>query len=301
MDPAELAPCGVCEGCVQVAASTHPDLIEVRKPDDRATLPIELLIGGRETRMREGLCHDISLRPYGRRKIAILDDADTLNKEGANCLLKTLEEPPPDSVLILIGTNLQGQLPTIRSRCQAILFQQLSDENLTELILREEVVEDEEQARELARASAGSLSQATLLADPELLEFRTELLKLLGLGRLPIVDLAKRLGGIVDAAGKEAKLRRERLKLLMHNAADFYRAVLLEKTAVNNEQEKPVPLDPLVANAVNQAAGHWKGNSRDALGCWKKCLEAIELVDRNANQAALLEEWAADIATLSRC
>ncbi len=123
--------CGACEHCAQVDASTHPDLIEIFKPADKAFIPIELLIGEREKRMREGLCHDISLRPYsGRRKVAILDDADYLNVEGANSLLKTLEEPPLDSVLILIGSNLQRQLPTIRSRCQAIIFRPLELEQL---------------------------------------------------------------------------------------------------------------------------------------------------------------------------
>ena len=77
--------------------------------------------------MREGLCHDIALKPFrGGRKIAIIDDADYLNQEGANCLLKTLEEPPEKSVIILIGTSQQRQLPTIRSRCQIVRFAPLS-------------------------------------------------------------------------------------------------------------------------------------------------------------------------------
>ena len=167
-----MAPCGTCEDCVQVDANTHPDLLQVSKPADRAFIPVELLIGERERQMREGLCHDISLRPYsGRRKIAILDDADALNTEGANSLLKTLEEPPPDSLLILIGTNLQRQLPTIRSRCQAIIFRPLNTEQLASLLLRNQVTTIDS-AQELASMSGGSLTEACLMADPELHEFR---------------------------------------------------------------------------------------------------------------------------------
>jgi DNA polymerase-3 subunit delta' len=60
--------CGRCEACVQVDASTHPDLIEIGKPADRATIPVDLLIGPPEARMREGLCHDIRLKAfYGGR------------------------------------------------------------------------------------------------------------------------------------------------------------------------------------------------------------------------------------------
>ena len=83
-----------------VLAGTHPDLDLVGKPADKSFLPLELFIGEREHRRQEGLCHNISLKPFmGGRKIAVIDDADFLNAEGANCLLKTLEEPPPRSVL----------------------------------------------------------------------------------------------------------------------------------------------------------------------------------------------------------
>ena len=121
-----LDPCGTCPSCAQVAAGTHPDLDVVAKPDDKSFIPLELLIGEREHRRREGLCHNIGLKPFlGGRKIAVIDDADYLNAEGANALLKTLEEPPPRSVLILIGTTPAKQLPTIRSRCQLIRFRPL--------------------------------------------------------------------------------------------------------------------------------------------------------------------------------
>ena len=115
--PAALDPCGVCSSCLQVAAGTHPDLLRVSKPADKSFIPLELFIGPKEKRMQQGLCHDISLKPFmGGGRVAIIDDADYLNEEGANSLLKTLEEPPPQSVLILIGTSADRQLPTIRSR-----------------------------------------------------------------------------------------------------------------------------------------------------------------------------------------
>ena len=126
---AALDPCETCPSCTMVLAGTHPDLDVVGKPADKAFLPLELFIGDREHRRQEGLCHNISLKPFmGGRKIAVIDDADFLNAEGANCLLKTLEEPPPQSVLILIGTSPAKQLPTIRSRCQLVRFRPLAAE-----------------------------------------------------------------------------------------------------------------------------------------------------------------------------
>ncbi len=73
------------------------------------------------------LCDQFALKPArGLRKVAILDDADDLNEEASNAFLKTLEEPPPGAVLILIGTSAELQLETIVSRCQVVRFDPLA-------------------------------------------------------------------------------------------------------------------------------------------------------------------------------
>ncbi len=156
-----------------IKAGTHPDLFQIGRPKEKADIPVALLIGEANKRMQEGLCHDISLKPFmGGRRVAIIDDADHLNEEGANCLLKTLEEPPPHSVLILIGTSAERQLPTIRSRSQIIRFAPLEPEVLAGLLLAQDLVADPAQARQLAEYSGGSLQRAAELADPELWDFR---------------------------------------------------------------------------------------------------------------------------------
>jgi DNA polymerase-3 subunit delta' len=286
--------CGACEGCAQVDASTHPDLIEICKPADKAFIPIELLIGEREKRMREGLCHDISLRPYaGRRKIAILDDADHLNIEGANSLLKTLEEPPPDSVLILVGSNLQRQLPTIRSRCQAIIFKPLVLEQLETLIQRQGLTDSSERTADLARLCNGSLTEARLLADVELSEFRSTLFSILAADRLNFGELSKSCSGMIDAAGKDGRVKRERAKLLLRMGATFYRSIALRISGANDYP------DTSLANAVDGTIGSWRAGLHGAVKCWQKCLLAMEQVDRNANQSSWLEDWSTSLALFS--
>ena len=105
------------------------------------------------------------MKPFlGGRRIAIIDDADFFNAEGANCLLKTLEEPPPQSVLILIGTSPARQLPTIRSRCQVIRFLPLPEETVARLLVAKALVTDVAEAARLARFSEGSLQQAIQVA-----------------------------------------------------------------------------------------------------------------------------------------
>lgn len=295
----ELNACGRCEDCAQVEASTHPDLIELSKPAEKSSLPLDLLIGGPENRMREGLCHDISLRPFGgRRKVAIIDDADYLNEEGANALLKTLEEPPVNSLLILIGTSLQRQLPTIRSRCQSVLFHPLREADLSQLLLRHNIVEDPKIAEDLAKVSGGSLSAASRLHDPDLHEFRSMLLDKLSSPRIPLADLAKSCNAIIDAAGKEAKLKRDRMKIIFNFAAQFYRELTLQLDGSESTQQL-AHLDQQLMKSLHQAMQYWKRGGAAALACWETCLQSMENVDRNANQATLLEWWISKLAEQS--
>ena len=163
-----LEPCGACPGCVQVEAGTHPDLLEVARPEQRQELPIQVI---------RDLCADFGLKPArGARKIAIVDDLDDMNDEAANAFLKTLEEPPPGAVLILIGTSPELQLETVVSRCQVIRFDPLPEPILADLLLERGVACDAQDAGRLAALGEGSVSRAVGLADPELERFRRELI-----------------------------------------------------------------------------------------------------------------------------
>lgn len=302
-DPTELAPCGECENCQQMAAGTHPDLLSVSKPKDKQFLPVDLFIGDREHRGRVGLCHDLSLKPFqGDRRVAIVDDADFLNEEGANCLLKTLEEPPPRSVLILIGTSSEKQLPTIRSRCQIIHFRPLSTEIAASLLVANGVVDSVELAVPLARCAEGSLVQAQRLADEELWKFRAELFA--SLARLPRegARLARSVTTCVESVGKEAPLRRARALLLIGFAIDYYHA-LLRASIATEADESPLAAetgDPDLDAAVAAGLANWPGEAEEIARCVDRCLEAGNHVERNANLATLTECWIADLAALSR-
>ena len=265
-----LDPCGDCDACRQVAALTHPDLEMIGKPAARSFIPVEMFIGDKEHRMREGLCHNLALKPFmGGRKIAVIDDADYLNQEGANCLLKTLEEPPPRSVLILIATSASRQLPTIRSRCQMVRFAPLSVEVVAQLLVEQGVVDDREQAERLAAVSEGSLERASELADDALWSFRQQLFARLAEPNFSSVAMTKMVGDFVDHAGREASARRGRLRQVITFVADFYRA------------------------EMRAASGEATGEGDDLVAAERvdRCLEALEHVDRNANQATLIACW----------
>src|SRR5262249_34904591 len=163
-----LEACDGCPSCVQVEAGTHPDFLCVGRPEDALEFPIDV--------MRD-LCQRFSLKSArGHGKVVLLDDADDLNEESANCFLKTLEEPPPRSVLILIGSSPDRQLPTIVSHCQVVNFAPLPATAVADL-LRAGGVEDDALVERLLPLSEGSPGTARALSDPALWEFRNTLLQ----------------------------------------------------------------------------------------------------------------------------
>lgn len=106
------APCGACPGCHRVATAQHPDLLELRPVEESTQIRIE--------QIRE-LSEELSLTSHqGAYKIAIITPADTLNRFAANALLKTLEEPPPSTLIMLVVTQPSRLPATILSRCQRI-------------------------------------------------------------------------------------------------------------------------------------------------------------------------------------
>ncbi len=301
--PAEtLDPCNSCPNCAMALAGTHPDIEVVAKPEDKAFLPVELFLGDLQHRGREGLCHWIGLKPFmGGRRIAIIDDADLFNEAGANCLLKTLEEPPPQSVLILIGTSPARQLPTIRSRCQLIRFLPLPEETVARLLISKGLVtagptySGEAEAARLARFSEGSLQQAVDLADADLWRCRRTLLEKLSAEVLDSAALAQTIATFVDAAGKEAPARRARFRQVVAFAADFYRRLLHARS------DLPLPSDPELRGPLEVAIQHFRGDAIVAAACLERCLDALGQIDRNANQATLIEAWLDDLAVEATC
>jgi len=267
-----LEPCQRCESCAQVNADSHPDLVQVRKPDDRAYIPLELIIGPPESRMQEGFCRDIRLRPFrGTRKVAVLHDADFLNEEGANSLLKTLEEPPPDAVVFLIGTNEQRQLPTIRSRCRIIRFLPPRGEDAREMMEMRGIECDAASAEEAIELCGGDCEAAASLLSGEATAFRKAFARQLASRPMPVVELSKTVTGFVEEAGKDAPQRRDRLRDVFSIAAATFREELrLHSDAPERVEAAAFRID--------------------------RTIDAIVQVQRNANQATLIESWSADVA-----
>ena len=268
----KMAPCGTCNSCIKVEADTHIDLIRVSKPDNKSFIPLSHLIGERDTRMQEGFCHDIQLKPLiGKRKIAILEDADFLNEEGANCLLKTLEEPPANAIILVIGTVEQQQLPTIRSRCQIIRFS-LNNENAKRLLREVHQIEaSDERLDEAIEIAGGNMHTAQRLLDSEANEFRDTLLNLLLAQHPDPVKISRVLTQQMDVVGKDPRKRRHALRDALAIAVQHFRRKM-------------------------RATAYAEKFDAGIMGRLDRSVRAIQELDRNANQATLIECYAADIA-----
>jgi DNA polymerase III subunit delta' len=184
--------CGVCPSCRKIAGGNHGDIHLVEPLPDKRDISIEQL--------RE-LQRELSLRPYeAPRKACILEPAERMSVNAANSLLKTLEEPPGNALIILLTENADMLLPTIRSRCQLIRFSPLSTENVRLLLERNGVAADA--ADLLAPLSEGSMQRAGELDNETLAARREKLithLATLDLGRISTVfDTAEELAGNRD-------------------------------------------------------------------------------------------------------
>jgi DNA polymerase III subunit delta' len=150
----------------------------------------------------------------GSRKVGIVEDADDFNDESANAFLKTLEEPPPGSVLLLLATSIDRQLPTILSRSQIVRFSPLSSENLR-AVLAEHEIADSAQLDRLIRLAGGSPGKALALNDEEFWNVRRAIIEGLTSARPTFNALAETWRNYYEGAGKETRGQRLRVSLVL--------------------------------------------------------------------------------------
>jgi len=158
--------CGACTSCRKVARGLHPDVLWVEpmgtsgkillrqivpRPDDKPESPNEPIVAW------------VGYKPFeGRRRVVIIDDAHTMNAAAQNALLKTLEEPPSSSILVLVTPRPAALLPTIRSRCQSLRLQPLGTAHMRRH-LESSCDMPADEARLRAALAPGSLGRAMAL------------------------------------------------------------------------------------------------------------------------------------------
>lgn len=149
--------CGCCAGCVQVAAGVHPDYTYVSRQSNRTEVLIEQV---------RDLIERLGIRPSrGPRRVAIVDDAETLNLPAQNALLKTLEEPPGHTIVFLVTDAEQALLDTVRSRMRPVRFGPLTVAEIAAALKLRAHLLTAERANALARLARGSLARALAMSE----------------------------------------------------------------------------------------------------------------------------------------
>jgi len=195
--------CGSCESCTLVEADAHPDFAHVYKELLEFTAdgkgrksPVDLSIGV----IREFLIQQVSMRPsLSARRVFVVSEAEKLNVNSQNALLKVLEEPPHYCTIILLCTRLERLLPTIKSRCQIVRFGPVDEDRIVSRLT--EMGVGREPATFFARLAQGSLGLACQWARLEpagvgLFDIKRKVIaSLAALEMADALDLAEQLGG----------------------------------------------------------------------------------------------------------
>jgi DNA polymerase-3 subunit delta' len=238
-------PCGQCAQCQRTEAGTHSDLLMVTV-DASGDGPQRKAIGVDQVREVE---RAVSLSPFeGRRRVVIIDPADAMTVEAQNALLKTLEEPPPQVVFVLVSAREDRLLPTVHSRCRRVGLSLLPRAVLEAALLAQGL--EPERAHLLARLSGGRPGWALEAArEPALLQTRAE-----------AIGLCRQVARMSV---------RERLELADRLSAQFQerREALLEKLALWREWWRDVVLIQHGAEDSVGSIDMMEPLRQDAAGC----------------------------------
>ena len=169
-DP-DARPCRTCRGCRALEHGNHPDVHRLAPAGAGFVIPI----GGREERGVRDLVRDLALLPVeAGARVAVITSADRMTEDAQSAFLKTLEEPPAGTVLILTAADEERLLPTIRSRCVRIRLGPVSRQDVEGILVDAGLVDAPAAAR-LARLAGGRPGEAVALARaPESLTIRSE-------------------------------------------------------------------------------------------------------------------------------
>lgn len=294
----ELQACGECSACRQMQAGSHPDFFAIGCPEGKREIPIGLICGSDEQRGREGLIHDLSLSPMaGSRRIAVIDDAILMNEASQNAFLKTLEEPPPDSLIILIIDNPDAALPTIRSRCQLLRFSVLSTEDIADLLIENQLTGDETEAAAVAAMSEGSLQTASQLLNPVLRDLRERLYAFLADSDMKPLDATKAMADGLDEIGSDTSEHRRGAGWLIRFTQEFYRqTVLLLCGDLSSNDAVPAGVRDFARRLQPRGAA----GTELAMDLFDRCVLAENHIDWNISPARTIESLFDELARMVR-
>jgi DNA polymerase-3 subunit delta' len=269
--------CGQCHECLRIGDGTHPDVRVVSPEKGKREITI--------VQMRN-LQRMMELRSFsGKKKIAIIDPARLMNYHAQNSLLKTLEDPPGDALIVLIDHSTGNLLSTVLSRCLRLYFPLLPVEQAARILIQRHGW-SEEQANVMAAVTGGSVGEA-LAADPgELLDRRREW----------IMRFSSLSGGDLRGAmvlAEEVARDREKAVRFLQWVKDWYRDILVQQSGgteamINNRD---------MVDRVREVAPTLSLNH--TLGVLSRLEGVARNLQRNYNRRLILEDFFINLVTHS--
>ena len=213
-------PCKECVSCRQMESGNQPDVIWVTR--EKASLGVD--------EIREQLCNTMDIKPFSSPyKIYLVPEVEKMTEAAQNALLKTIEEPPEDGIVILMTSNISALLPTIQSRCLTMEFRPLSTA-VVESYVKEHCQVPDYQARASAAFAQGNLGKAMRYAKSEdFIERKDHIISLLR--HVEQMDLSELLAVIKDLGTRKDEVR-DYIDLMVL----WYRDVLLFKATKDINQ-----------------------------------------------------------------
>jgi DNA polymerase-3 subunit delta' len=285
LDPVRQSPpglpidaCGKCRSCDRIARGVHVDVL-LLEPDERGLIAVDAV--------RDCLSQ-VGYRPFeGRRRFVLLREADTLMPSSQSALLKSLEEPPPGTIFILVTSAPNLLLPTVRSRCMRLRFGRLTETELRTALVRDHGCTDA-QALENASLAGGSIEQALALSDADTTAQRALAIQLLkqAARRTDAQTKLQAAANLVGAGKKERS--RDELSVILRLVSSMLRDI----EAINSGAEPRLLANPLAAADLDRLAPLFtNARARDAFSATEQALEALK-PGRNAG-VKVVAEWLA--------
>jgi len=255
-----------------IDARSHPDLFHLRRALNHDTGRIRAEIAVDDVR---GLGDFMHMTPaMGKWRVAIVDSADEMNRNSANAVLKVLEEPPPNAILLIVSHAPGRLLPTIRSRCRRLALQPLGEDTVVRLLGDHAPETKDEERRALARLAEGSIGRALELAGAGSLDLYREMVEVLA--TLPDLDMP-RLHGFAERfakRGEEANADWRALNYLF----DGWLKGLMRQAALTTEAAPVVPMESGLRARLLSAA---------SLDRWMAAAEQVALLFSRADAVNL--------------
>jgi DNA polymerase-3 subunit delta' len=268
--------CGECPSCKRIARGVHADVLVI-EPGDTGSIKVEQV---RDAIERAGY------RPFeGRRRVVIVDDAHEVLPEAQNALLKTLEEPPPASMFVLVTSRPDVLLPTVRSRCQRLRFGRLAPGDVAAVLVRDHEY-SEADAHAAAAAADGSVGAALDGGTEDVVEARDAAARLLeslarsGDPRRRLESAKALVGGGREGSSRDELTRR------LHAVASLLRDVEVLTARADDRSLANADLKPLLASLQRSF------DPDRALRAFAAVDRALTALDRNASPK-IVADWLA--------